>query len=195
MKLVMLLLTEKQITTQQSIIEFLPNWILVIFTLFSLVISVISLIIANRSYNLSKLQEEKSKPILDLFYSNSKFFLVEKFYLYIFEFNISNISSSNNAIKKVELAINYEIDGINQTRYFQHSNTLMTKYSSSRNKLPLAIDYGVSTIFYPTFDVIREFKDKAIINEYKLLFYDTYGNIYEEKISLICEVINHEDMA
>jgi len=179
----------KKTVDKISFINDMPDWIIVGFTFIAILISLISFIIAYKSYILAKKIENKNNPQFSLYLKDSGIIKNESHALYIFEIIISNLSSSNNSVKLIELRINYRLDNLKANIIFTHDNSLLSQFTKqSQDDLPINIDAGTSEKVTAIFTVDDKLRQQFEINSYELIVTDTFDKKETIETNIICEV-------
>lgn len=172
-----------------EILKNLPDWIIVGLTGLSFILSVGGFIIAILSYKMSKRNDIKSNPRIDLYLVNGNILINGDERIYIFDISISNLSTTANSIKSISMKVSYTHEGRKYQKHYYHDNSLFKKYLLNNEfTIPVHLEQGKSIIVNPVFKVDNRFKKEIEIDYYTIIFEDNYNMKYEIDITLVCEV-------
>jgi len=158
-----------------------------IFSAVAVVISIISLFISYKSYNLSKISEIKTCPIMKYYLADKMIILKEDKRIYFFRVRVSNLSRSNNAISNSNLVVNYKKGKrLHSIRIDSKWFSLNKDYTSTN--LPHNIEAGNTISVTIMFELEESFSRNEDIKDYELIFSDTFNNEQSIGIALLNEV-------
>ena len=159
----------------------IPDWILILFTIFSFVISIISLNISKKSYKLAEKNDSRLTPNIEVKHLGSYLKIGEEYHTYTIRVQASNLAHASNSIKDMHLKVNYYKAGQENIMIFAEDRNV------NRETVAMQIEGGNTKELVGKFKLHNEFITSVKIKSYQVDMIDIYNNKYSIEISVICK--------